>query len=76
MFKGLGNGKISLLDLFSGKYPRVISPMFKESKACSEKVLPVVFFTIWLAVVDTAACINDDAVKPEVAGPRNAKGTI
>ena len=72
----MGNGKIRLLDLFEGKYHKVISSMFIESKACSEKDLPVAFTTIWLAVVVIAACINDDAVKPEVAGPINAKGTI
>ena len=72
----MGNGKIRLLDLFEGKYPKVIVCLFIDSKACSEKDLPVAFFTIWLAVEEIAACITDDAVKPEVAGPINAKGTI
>ena len=76
IFKGLGNGKIRLLDLFDGKYPKVMLSMFIVSNACSEKDLPVAFFTIWFADEVTAACIIDDAVKPEVAGPMNANGTI
>ena len=76
IFKGLGNGKIESSDLFNGKYPKEILFSSIESYTCSEKVLPVVFFTIWFADEVTAACINDDAVKPEVAGPINANGTI
>ena len=76
ILKGLGNGKMESLDLFNGKYPKEILFSSIESYACSEKVLPVVFFTIWFADEVTAACITDDAVKPEVAGPMNANGTI
>ena len=72
----MGNGKIRLLDLFEGKYPKVISSAFIASSACSEKDLPVAFFTIWLDYLEIDACITDDAVKPEVGGPINGKGTI
>ena len=76
IFKGLGNGKMESSDLFNGKYPKEILSSPITSNACSEIVLPVVFFTIWFADEVTAACITDDAVKPEVAGPMNANGTI
>ena len=72
----MGNGKICLLDLLDGKYPKVISVMFIASNACSEKDLPVVFFTIWFAVAEIADWTTDVVVKPEVAGPINAKGTM
>ena len=76
IFKGLGNGKMESSDLFNGKYPKEILSSPIASNACSEMVLPVVFLTIWFADEVTAACITDDAVKPEVAGPMNANGTI
>ena len=76
IFKGLGNGKMESSDLFNGKYPKEIFSSPTASNACSEIVLPVVFLTIWFADEVTAACIMDDAVKPEVAGPINAIGTI
>ena len=76
ILKGLGNGKMESSDLFNGKYPKEILSRSIESNACSEIVLPVVFLTIWFADEVTAACITDDAVKPEVAGPMNANGTI
>ena len=76
ILKGLGNGRMESLDLFNGKYPKEILFSSIASNACSEKVLPVVFFTIWFADEVTAACIMDDAVKPEVAGPMKANGTI
>ena len=76
ILKGLGNGRMESLDLFNGKYPKATLFASIESNACSEKVLPVAFFTIWFADEVTAACIIDDAVKPEVAGPKNANGTI
>jgi len=76
IFKGLGNGKMESSDLFNGKYPKEIFSSPIASNACSEIVLPVVFLTIWFADEVTAACIIDDAVKPEVAGPMNANGTI
>ena len=76
ILKGLGNGRMESLDLFNGKYPKEILSRSIESNACSEIVLPVVFFIIWFADEVIAACITDDAVKPEVAGPMNANGTI
>ena len=76
ILKGLGNGKMESSDSFNGKYPKEILSTFIASNACSEIVLPVVFFIIWFADEVTAACITDDVVKPEVAGPRNANGTI
>ena len=76
ILKGFGNGRMESLDLFNGKYPKEILSSPIASNACSEIVLPVVFLTIWFADVVTAACITDDAVKPEVAGPMNANGTI
>ena len=76
IFKGLGNGKMESSDLFNGKYPKEILSTSIVSNACSEIVLPVVFLIIWFADEVTAACIIDDAVKPEVAGPMNANGTI
>ena len=76
ILKGFGNGRMESLDLFNGKYPKEILFSSIASNACSEKVLPVVFFTIWFADEVTAACIMDDAVKPEVAGPMKANGTI
>jgi len=76
ILKGLGNGRMESLDLFNGKYPKAILLSSIASNACSDIVLPVVFFTIWFADEVTAACITDDAVKPEVAGPMNANGTI
>ena len=76
IFKGLGSGKIESSDLFNGRYPKEILFTSIASNACSEKVLPVVFFTIWFADEVIVACTTDDAVKPEVAGPMNANGTI
>ena len=76
ILKGFGNGKMESSDLFNGKYPKEILSTSILSNACSEIVLPVVFFTIWFADEVAAACITDDAVKPEVAGPMNANGTI
>ena len=76
ILKGFGNGKMESSDLFNGKYPKEILFTSIASNACSERVLPVVFFTIWFADEVTDACITDDTVKPEVAGPMNGNGTI
>ena len=50
--------------------------LFIESKACSLNDLPVVFFSIILAVVVTPDWNIDAVEKPDVAGPIKAIGAI
>ena len=46
ILKGLGNGKMESSDSFNGKYQKEILSRSIASNACSEIVLPVVFFII------------------------------
>jgi len=46
------------------------------SKACSDIVLPVLFFTMKLAPEETPDCIMEAVLKPDVAGPTKAIGAM
>ena len=72
MFYGATNNRV----LFFGKYVCCRTSLLMASNACSVRVFPVLFFTIYPAPVATPDWTIEAVVNPEVAGPIKAIGAI